>query len=142
MKRTVAAIVLTIAGLVVLLGFKTGRPSAASLGSPGSTPAGPSAGPQVLPATTRTVTGSVVQTPFGSVQVRVTAHGRRITNVTVVRLPNDTGYSQLLSQTAGPQLRHEALTAQSAHIDAVSGATYTSDGYAQSLQSALDQLHA
>jgi uncharacterized protein with FMN-binding domain len=138
MKRAAAAIVLTIAGLVILLGFKTGRPSAANLASPGSTPAGPHA----LTGTTRTVTGPAVQTPFGSVQVRVSSHGRRITSVTAVRLPNDTGYSQLLSQTAGPQLRREALTAQSAHIDAVSGATYTSDSYAQSLQSALDQLHA
>jgi uncharacterized protein with FMN-binding domain len=138
MKRTVAAIVLTIAGLVILLGFKTGRPPTANLASPGSTPAGPHA----LTGTTRTVTGPVVGTPFGSVQLRVTAHGRHITNVIAVRLPSDTGYSQLLSQTAGPQLRREVLTAQSAHIDAVSGATYTSDGYAQSLQSALDQLHA
>jgi uncharacterized protein with FMN-binding domain len=139
MKRAAAAIVLTAAGLVILLGFKTGRPpAAANPASPGSTPAGPRA-----PAgTTRTVTGPVVQTPFGSVQVRVTAQGRHLTNVAAVRLPGDTGYSQLLSQTAGPQLRREALTAQSANIDAVSGATYTSDGYAQSLQSALDQLHA
>jgi uncharacterized protein with FMN-binding domain len=137
-KRAAAAIVLTIAGLVILLGFKTGQPPAANLASPGSTPAGPG----VPAGTTRTITGPVVQTPFGSVQVRVTSHGRHIANVTAVRLPSDTGYSQLLSQTAGPQLRREALAAQSAHIDAVSGATYTSDGYAQSLQSALDQLHA
>jgi len=138
MKRAVTAIVLTVAGLVILLGFKTGRPPAANLASPGSTPARSG-----VPArSTRTVTGPVVQTPFGPVQVRVTSHGRHITNVTALRLPADTGYSQLLSQTAGPRLRQEALAAQSAHIDAVSGATYTSDGYAQSLQSALDQLHA
>lgn len=141
MKRAVAAIVLTIAGLVLLLGFKTGRPPAASLESPGITPAGAGTGPPAAAATTRTVTGPVVQTPFGMVQVRVTTCGRRITKVTAVRLPNDTGYSALLSQTAGPQLGREALVAQSARIDAVSGATYTSDGYAQSLQSALDKLH-
>jgi uncharacterized protein with FMN-binding domain len=138
MKRAVAAIVATIAGVVILLGFKTGRPPTVNLASPGGT----QAGSNVPAGTTRTVTGPVVQTPFGSVQVRVTSHGRRIVNVTAVRLPGDTGYSQLLSQTAAPRLRQEALTAQGAHIDAVSGATYTSDGYAQSLQSALDQLHA
>ena len=138
MKRAVVAIVGTIAGMVVLLGFKTGRPPTVNPASPGGTQAGAN-----IPAgTTRTVTGPVVQTPFGSVQVRVTSHGRRIVNVTAVQLPGDTGYSQLLSQTAGPRLRQEALTAQSAHIDAVSGATYTSDGYARSLQSALDQQHA
>ena len=134
MKRAVAAIVLTIAGLVVLLGFKTGRPPTASLASPGSTTAGPDA----PTGTTRTVTGPVVQTPFGAVQVQVTSRGRHITNVTAVQLPGDTAYSQILSRTAGPQLRREVLTVQSAHIDAVSGATYTSNGYAQSLQSALD----
>jgi len=137
MKRAAAAIVFTIAGLVILLGFKTGRPPTANLASPGST----TAGPDVPTGTTRTATGPVVQTPFGAVQVQVISHGRHITNVTAVRLPNDTGYSQILSQTAGPQLRREVLAAQSAHIDAVSGATYTSDGYARSLQSALDQLH-
>lgn len=141
MKRAVAAIAGTIAGLVILLGFKTGQPPPANLASPGSTPAGPS-GPAARTGTTRTVTGPVVQTPFGAVQVRVTSHGRRITNVTAIRLPGDTGYSQLLSQTAAPRLRQEALAAQSAHIDAVSDATYTSDGYARSLQSALDELHA
>ena len=138
MKRAVAALVGTIAGLVILLGFKTGRPPAANLASPGSAATGPGA----TAGTNGTVTGPVVQTPYGAVQVRVTSHGRHITNVTALRLPADTGYSQLLSQTAGPRLRQEALAAQSAHIDAVSGATYTSDGYAQSLQSALDQLHA
>lgn len=148
MKRAAAAIVLTIAGLVVLLGFKTGHPPAANLASPGTplstggtTPTA-SGAPTGTTGTIRTVTGPVVQTPFGSVQVRVTSDGGHITNVTAVQLPSDTGYSQLLSQNAGPQLRREALAAQSAHIDAVSGATYTSDGYAHSLQSALDQLHA
>lgn len=138
MKRAVAAIVGTIAGLVILLGFKTGRPPAVNLAAPNGT----RSGPDVPTGTTRTVTGPMVQTPYGSVQVQVTCRGRRITNVTAVRLPDDTGYSQLLSRTAGPTLGREALAAQSAHIDAVSGATYTSDGYAQSLQSALDQLHA
>jgi uncharacterized protein with FMN-binding domain len=142
MKRAAAAIVLTIAGLVVLLGFKTGRPPAANLGSPGTTPATGSSSPAGQTGTTRTVTGPVVQTPFGPVQVRATSQGRRITNVTAVQLPSDTAYSQLLSQSAAPELRREALTAQSARIDGVSGATYTSNGYAQSLQSALDQLHA
>ena len=140
MKRAAAAIVLTIAGLVILLGFKTGRPTPASLGSPGTAPTTGSSSPAGLTGTSRTVTGRVVQTPFGSVQIRVTSEGRHITNVTAVQLPSDTAYSRLLSQSAGPQLRQEALIAQSARIDGVSGATYTSNGYAQSLQSALDRL--
>jgi uncharacterized protein with FMN-binding domain len=76
------------------------------------------------------------------VQVRVTAVGRHITAVWAVKLPSDNAYSAYLSASAGPRLGREALTAQSARIDVISGATYTSDGYAQSLQAALDRLHA
>jgi uncharacterized protein with FMN-binding domain len=55
-------------------------------------------------------------------------------------LPSDKPKSARISQAAGPRLRQEALSAQSANIDVVSGATYTSEGYAQSLQGALDQI--
>jgi uncharacterized protein with FMN-binding domain len=138
-KRAITAIASTIAGLVLLLGFKTGNPPAASTLPAGNSPAGAAPG---LGHGRRTVTGQVVQTPFGTVQVRVAADGRNILNVSAVRLPGDTSYSAYLSATAGPLLRREALAAQSARIDVVSGATYTSDGYAQSLQAALDRLHA
>ena len=141
MKRAVTAIAATVAGLALLLGFKTGHPPAASTlpAGNGNNGAGPATG-AVLGR--RTVTGQLVQTPFGTVQVRVTADGRHILNVSAVQLPGDTSYSAYLSASAGPLLRREALAAQSARIDVVSGATYTSDGYAQSLQSALDQLRA
>jgi uncharacterized protein with FMN-binding domain len=65
----------------------------------------------------------------------------RITSITNVALPFDRSRSQEISSVAGPLLRSEALQAQSARIDVVSGATYTSNGYAQSLQSALDRTH-
>jgi len=138
-KRAITAIAATIAGLVLLLGFKTGSPPAASTLPAGSSPAGAAPGPGHAK---RTVTGQTVRTPFGTVQVRVAADGHHILNVSAVRLPGDTSYSAYLSASAGPLLRREALTAQSARIDVISGATYTSDGYAQSLQSALDRLHA
>jgi len=86
-----------------------------------------------------TVTGQLVQTRFGPVQVQVTIAGGKISDVTALQLPNDRQRSAEISQIVEPMLRSEALTAQSAQIDLVSGATYTSDGYAQSLQSALDQ---
>jgi uncharacterized protein with FMN-binding domain len=141
MKRAIAAIASTVAGLVLLLGFKTGSPPAASTPAAPGTPAGPGAAP--APGSgAHTVTGLAVPNPFGSVQVRVTADGRHILNVSAVQLPGHTSYSAFLSASAGPLLRREALAAQSARIDVVSGATYTSDGYAQSLQSALDRLHA
>jgi uncharacterized protein with FMN-binding domain len=86
----------------------------------------------------RTVTGAPVMTEYGVVQVQVVVRGRRIVSITNLALPFDRSRSQEISSVAGPLLREEALRAQSAGIDVVSGATYTSDGYAQSLQSALD----
>ena len=80
-----------------------------------------------------------MQTQFGPVQVQVVMNGQKITDITALQLPSDRRRSQEISSYAEPILRTEALQAQSAKIDIVSGATYTSDGYAQSLQSALDQ---
>ena len=141
MKRAIAAVASTIAGLVLLLGFKTGQPPAVGTRPPAGMRAGSAAAAGRLGIGTHTATGQAVQIPFGAVQVRVTANGRHITGISAVQLPHDNPFSALISRTAGPHLRREALTAQSAHIHAVSGATYTSDGYAQSLQSALDKLH-
>ena len=86
-------------------------------------------------------TGQVISTDYGPVQVRITMSGSVIRDVVALQLPGDRRRSAAISSEAGPILRQEALTAQSARIDTVSGATYTSDGYAQSLQSALDQAH-
>jgi len=91
---------------------------------------------------TRRISGDAVMTNYGPVQVRVTMRGTRIVSITNLALPFDRNRSQMISQVAGPLLRREALAAQSARIDVVSGATYTSNGYAQSLQSALDRAHA
>jgi len=74
--------------------------------------------------------------------VRVTLQGDRIVDVTAVQLPNDRSRSREISNYAAPRLRAEALQAQSAQIDTVSGATYTSRGYARSLQAALDSALA
>ncbi len=86
-------------------------------------------------------TGAVVQTPYGTVQVRITVSGGRISDITALQLPSDRRRSSEISQYAGPILRSEAIAAQSATIDTVSGATYTSEGYEQSLQSAIDLAH-
>lgn len=83
-------------------------------------------------------TGSLVQTKYGPVQVAITVSGGRMTDVTAVQLPSGDATSLKKSQQAAPILRQEALTAQSAKIDTVSGATYTSDAYKTSLQAALD----
>jgi uncharacterized protein with FMN-binding domain len=84
----------------------------------------------------------VISTRFGDVQVEVTISGGAITDVTALQLPNSDRRSQNIASQAAPILREEALTAQSASIDLLSGATYTSEAYAKSLQSALDQVRA
>lgn len=87
----------------------------------------------------RTLTGQVVKTKYGIVQVQITVTGAKITNVAFVQLTSTDSRSQQINQNAAPILLQQTLTAQSANIDGVSGATYTSNGYKQSLQSALDQ---
>lgn len=89
---------------------------------------------------TRTATGPQVVLAHGTVQVRVTMTGKRIVDVTALQLPHDNPHSWSGSSKAAVILRSEALKAQSADIDIVSGATYTSRGYARSLQAALDAL--
>jgi uncharacterized protein with FMN-binding domain len=95
--------------------------------------------PSTSASVVRTIDGDPVDNPYGTVQVRVTLHGTKITNVTALQMPVDRQYSAELSQQAAPLLLQEVLQAQSAQIDLLSGASYTSQGYAQSLQSALDK---
>ena len=86
-----------------------------------------------------TYTGDSVPTRFGNVQVQVTVSGGQITDVTPLRLTDRDGRSVQISNRAAPILREEVLSAQSANVRMVSGATFTSEGYLNSLQSALDQ---
>ncbi|MFF1500724.1 FMN-binding protein [Streptomyces sp. NPDC058316] len=90
---------------------------------------------------TGTFTGDPIDTPYGTVQVAATLARGRITAVKVLRAPDQNGRDQQIASYALPRLTQEAIGAQSAHIDAVTGASYTSQGYIQSLQSALDQAH-
>jgi uncharacterized protein with FMN-binding domain len=83
----------------------------------------------------------VAQTVWGPVQVQVRITGRKITDVTTLIYPTGTERDQEINSYALPRLRRQALTVQSAQIDGVSGATYTSDGYRRSLQAALDSAH-
>jgi uncharacterized protein with FMN-binding domain len=159
MRRAILALGSTIAGIAVLLSFKTHSTgvtgaSAAAPSMPGgaSAPAAGAAdaagaGAAATPGTSgkakagkrRTVTGKVAETLRGPMQVELTLAGQRITKVTMLQRTNSGAESDAIDATAIPKLISETLTAQSAHIDAVSGATYTSEGYLQSLQSALDK---
>ena len=84
------------------------------------------------------VDGSAVDTNYGPVQVEVTIANKKITKVTVPQYPTGSGRDAEINSYAIPQLTAEVLSAQSANIDGVSGATYTSQGFQASLQSALD----
>jgi uncharacterized protein with FMN-binding domain len=87
-------------------------------------------------------TGKNVVTQFGDVQVKITVSGGKIAEATTVVLTGNEGRSVQINNQAAPILRSEVLASQSAKISAVSGATYTSDAYLSSLQSAIDQAKA
>jgi uncharacterized protein with FMN-binding domain len=165
MKKIVMWLMSTLTVLVLLFGYHTstsstaaaagGNTSAAtpytgstsapttgsSSGSSSSSASSPSSGSSSSSSspTSGSVTGAVADTRWGPVQVRITVAGGAITDVSVVQYPDSNGKDQEINSQALPVLIRETLKAQNAHIDMVSGATYTSDGYVTSLQSALDQ---
>ncbi|MEO6886370.1 MAG: FMN-binding protein [Jatrophihabitantaceae bacterium] len=164
MKRVLLSVTGTVLGVVALLGFKTesqlptaagGLPSAALPGSTAAatttSPTSTSTGAPPDPSRTSTspsaasaptsvsYTGAAEQTRYGTVQVNITVSAKKITNVSLAQLTAFDRRSQQINSDAAPILLQETLAAQSVQIDAVSGASYTSQGYLQSLQSALDQ---
>jgi uncharacterized protein with FMN-binding domain len=165
MRRVVLALGGTIAGLVMLLSFRShmgssaaavvsgsggtsgsgGNTSSGTSGSAGSSAGAAAAAQAPVSAGSGTgtaVTGNVINTPYGPTQVQVTLSAAKIVKVTVLQHTDDGINSQMIDGHALPLLNSETLTAQSAKIDAVSGASYTSAGYIKSLQSALDKASA
>jgi uncharacterized protein with FMN-binding domain len=88
-----------------------------------------------------TYTGSRANTRWGIVQIQITVKNGKITNSQAIQYPSNNGRDQQINAYALPILSQEVISAQSANIDAISGATVTSDGYRSSLQSAIDQAH-
>ena len=128
-----------VAGFLGVLGLH--RPGASGALPPGPA-SGASPGRSALAAgPPGTVTGPVVGYGYGELATRVALSRGRITGVSVPLLRTAEQFSQELADRAIPVLRHEVLAAQSARIQAVSGATYTSQAYAQSVQAALDKAH-
>ncbi len=162
MRRVILAIVSTVAGLVALLSFKSHVPSvssasAATTGGTSGTPSSGNSGTSSSSTTTvpgefpmgslagkltageTTVTGHVGNTAYGPVQLQLVMRNGKIVKVAVLQQPMNTLHDIQIGEFAFPKLIGETLTAQTAKIDSVSGATYTSGGYVASLQSALDQ---
>jgi len=140
-----AGAVAGFAGVIGLHGRTAPAAPRAAGGPPGRSQPGPSASSGSRPATagggTHSVTGAMEQFGYGELAVRVTVTGSRITNVTVPALQTAEPFSRQLSEQAIPLLRLQVLAADSASINGVSGATFTSEAYATSLQAALDKLH-
>lgn len=114
--------------------------SASSSGSTGSSGSSASSGSSGSTAST-TYTGDTAQTRWGPVQVQITVANGKITKSEAIVYPNGNGRDVEINSYALPILGQEVVSKQSASIDMVSGATVTSDGYLQSLQSAIDQAH-
>jgi uncharacterized protein with FMN-binding domain len=150
-----------VAGLVLLLTFKTHAPQVSTTASPSTTPPAavstPSTTASPSPSSTssgspstkastaavsKTVTGDLVDTQWGPVQVRITVKNGTVTAARAVVYPQNNSRDQQINAYAVPTLNQEAVQAGNANIDMVSGATYTSTGYIQSLQSALDKANA
>ncbi|MFE6890622.1 FMN-binding protein [Streptomyces sp. NPDC057694] len=148
LRRTVLTCAATVTVTVLTLAMKphgttataappVTAPSGGSSGSSSDSATGGSSGGSTT--TTRTVTGDTVQTRYGPVQVELTLSGSKITAARAVQTPANEPRSRQINASAVPTLIQETLDAQSARIDTVSGATFTSEGYISSLQSALDQ---
>ena len=152
MRRVVLAVTGTIAGLVALLSFKSHSPSvpvAATTGTGGGSSSSSSSSATTVPGEFRsvagpltagetTITGKVGNTVYGPVQVELVVKGGKIVKVAILEQPMNTIHDIQIGEFAFPRLISETLAAQSAKIDMVSGASYTSAGYIASLQSAVD----
>ncbi|WP_239335422.1 FMN-binding protein [Frankia sp. CiP3] len=141
MRRIVLAVASTVAGLVLLFSYRTSTSTSmaatavtSSGGSSGDGSSGVSSG-------STTLTGSEVSTRWGVVQVQITVNAGRIVNAETVQVPDHNPRDVEINRVAIPILSSEAVAAQNAKIDVVSGATVTSDGYIRSLQSAIDAAH-
>lgn len=162
MRRIVTAILSTITAVVLLLGYHTSTNSSAAAASPvvqppassdptspsrssaksGSSTTGSNPAAKPSPAVAAVAyTGGVASTRWGPVQVQITVQGGKVTRARAVQYPQGTNVDAQINGYALPVLDQEVVQQQSASIDTVSGATVTSDGYLQSLQSAIDQAH-
>jgi uncharacterized protein with FMN-binding domain len=151
MKRAGIVVAASMAGLAGVLAFHT-KAAPVNLGvrtvAPGGGPTTPTTAaspatraPQAPSSPARTATGAAVNYNYGILAVSATVQGTRLTNVTIASIDDGGNFrSESIDQQAVPVLEQEALQAQSANIQGVSGASYTSAGFEQSLQSALSQL--
>lgn len=142
MKRIALWLFSTLTVLVLLFGYHTSLSPTASTNA-ATVASAPAASAENTAVTSggSTFTGAAVDTRFGPVQGQITVADGKITNVQVLQYPYQDRRDQEINSRALPVLIDETMSAQSADIDMVSGATFTSNGYIGSLQSAIDQAH-
>jgi uncharacterized protein with FMN-binding domain len=154
MRKIALAVMTTISGVVLLFSYHTSTQSVATSAPDtdsgatqadpdisGAAPTAPTSSATASTSSDGTFTGDAVQTRYGAVQVEITVANGNITSAEAIQYPNSDRHDQRINAYAVPILNAEVVTAQSAAIDAVSGATVTSDGYVESLQSAIDAAH-
>jgi len=145
MKRAILIGAGTIAGAVAVLGYQPGTlfsgptATAAEATTTSTTAAAADATPTDASAQATTYTGDTIQTRYGPVQVEATVENGSVTSVTALTYPTGDHESAQINASAIPALEQQAVEAQSASISGVSGASYTSSAFAESLQSALTQ---
>jgi uncharacterized protein with FMN-binding domain len=137
MRRYPIVLAATVAGTAGVLSFHPHAPAVQTATASAAPTSNTSTSSSSSPGT---ATGDAVSTRYGSAQVKVTVKAGKITSVEAVQLQNGDRRSEMISSSAAPVLQQEVLSRQTAAVDAVSGATYTSASYVQSLQSALDNL--
>lgn len=136
MKRALVVTAGTVAGVAAVLALNPSTSTvAAKPGGTGTTTPGGGSGSGS--GGTQTATGDAIDVRWGNVQVQVTLTGGRITDIASVQLPDGDGHSARISERVWPTLVQQAIEAQSSQIAGVSGASYTSYGFEQSLKSAL-----
>jgi uncharacterized protein with FMN-binding domain len=141
-RRVAPAVVLAVAGGVLLYllpgGGDLDPTSAENIGAPETSPTTPKKSNGKSTANTQQViTGDAVNFQYGTVQVKVTLDGTTITDITTLAAPG--GSFQPYTDRAIPEMKSKIIAAQSTRVAAASGATYTSNAYAQSVQSALNK---
>lgn len=144
MTRAPLVLAATVAGMAATLGFHARSPAqqpatATAVATTSSASSGTGTARKASAADSTGTTGDAVDTQYGPVQLKVTVSGGKITSIEAVQLPQGDPKSSSISSYAAPLLQESALSRQDGQVDAVSGATYTSDGYATALQSALDK---
>lgn len=149
MKRTPVVVTSIAAGFAAVVALHTPRPSVPlAVGPSGTSPtstttpsSSPTTAPSAQPGALLSAVGTSEQYGYGVLSVKATVKGHHIVDVAVANLQTAESYSQQIAQYVIPMLRKEVLSAQSARVNIITGATYTCEAYLYSLQAALGRLH-